>query len=64
MEIGLIMKIAGIGLVVAMAHQVLSRTGREEQATLLSLAGVVVVLIMIVSQLDELFTELKSVFGL
>ena len=64
MEIGLIMKIAGIGLVVAMAHQVLSRTGREEQATLLSLAGVVVVLIMVVSQLDELFTELKSVFGL
>ena len=64
MEIGLIMKIAGIGLVVAMAQQVRSRTGREEQATLLSLAGVVVVLIMIVSQLDELFTELKSVFGL
>ena len=64
MEIGLIMKIAGIGLVVAMAHQVLSRTGREEQAMLMTLAGLIAVLTMIVTQISELFETVKTVFGL
>lgn len=64
MEVALIMKIAGIGLIVAVAHQILTRTGREEQATLLSVAGVIVVLVLIVSQLGGLFDDLRSVFGI
>ena len=64
MEVALIMKIAGIGLIVAVAHQILTRTGREEQATLLSVAGVIVVLVLIVSQLSGLFGDLRSVFGI
>ncbi|MEA4832922.1 MAG: stage III sporulation protein AC [Oscillospiraceae bacterium] len=64
MEVGLILKIAGIGLIVAVAYSVLSRSGREEQAALVSLAGVVIVLFMIISEIDRLFTSVKDIFGL
>ncbi|MBQ9940691.1 MAG: stage III sporulation protein AC [Clostridia bacterium] len=64
MDISLILKIAGMGITVAVAHQMLQRMGRDEQATLLSLAGVVAVLLMVVGEIDRLFTSVRNIFGL
>lgn len=63
MDISLILKITGIGLLISVACQVLSKSGREEQATLLSIAGIIIVMLLIVSELDNLFTTLTRVFG-
>jgi len=59
----MILKITGIGLLISVACQVLSKSGREEQATLLSIAGIIIVMLLIVSELDNLFTTLTRVFG-
>lgn len=64
MEVDLIFKIAAIGIIVAVLHQVLMRSGREEQAMMVTLAGIVVVLMMMVNVIAELFETVKSVFGL
>ena len=64
MDVDLIFKIAAIGIIVAVLNQLLVRSGREEQAMLMTLAGLVVVLMMIVTQISELFATVKSVFGL
>ena len=64
MDIDLVFKIAAIGIIVAVLNQLLVRSGREEQAMLMTLAGLVVVLTMIVTQISELFATVKSVFGL
>ena len=64
MDVDLIFKIAAIGIIVAILHQVLVRSGREEQAMLTTLAGLIVVLMMLVRQIADLFTTIKSVFGL
>lgn len=64
METGLILKIAGIGILVAAASQILSRTGRDEQAMLVSLAGTVLVLLIILEQIGTLFETVRSLFGL
>ncbi|MBQ7171503.1 MAG: stage III sporulation protein AC [Clostridia bacterium] len=64
MDIGLIMKIAGVGLLVAVINQVLAKTGREEQATFVTLAGIVTVLIVLVAEIAKLFQTVRSVFGL
>ncbi|MBE6674026.1 MAG: stage III sporulation protein AC [Ruminococcaceae bacterium] len=63
MDISMILKITGIGLLISVACQVLSKSGREEQATLLSIAGIIIVMLLIVSELDNLFTTLTRVFG-
>lgn len=63
MDIDLIFKIAAIGIIVAVLNQLLVRSGREEQAMLTTLAGLIVVLSMIVTQISELFATVKSVFG-
>ncbi len=63
MEIDLIFKIAAIGIIVSILNQVLSRSGREEQATLTTLAGVVVVLMMVAQKIAELFDLVKRLFG-
>ena len=60
MEIDLIFKIAAIGIIVAILNQVLSRSGREEQATMTTLAGLVVVLVMIAQEIAELFDLVKT----
>lgn len=60
----MIFKIAAIGIIVAVLNQVLIRSGREEQAMLTTLAGLIVVLSMIVPQISDLFRTVKSVFGL
>ncbi len=64
MSISLILKIAGIGIIVAVACQILQKSGRDEQATFVTLAGVVIAVLMLASELGRLFSTLKSVFGL
>lgn len=62
MEIDLVFKIAAIGIIVSILNQVLTRSGRDEQATLTSLAGLVVELMMLAPQIAELFDLVKSLF--
>ena len=64
MDIDLIFKIAAIGIIVSILNQVLSRSGREEQATMTTLAGLVVVLSILVKQISVLFVTIKSLFAL
>ena len=63
MEIDLIFKIAAIGIIVSILNQVLSRSGREEQATMTTLAGLVVVLMMLAQKIADLFDLVKRLFG-
>ena len=62
MEIDLIFKIAAIGIIVSILNQVLARSGREEQATMTSRAGLVVVLMMLANKIAELFDLVKTLF--
>lgn len=64
MEIDLIFKIAAVGIIVSILNQVLVRSGREEQATMTTLAGLIVVLMMVVQKISELFELVKTLFGL
>ncbi|MGN0632667.1 MAG: stage III sporulation protein AC [Oscillospiraceae bacterium] len=63
MEIDLIFKIAAVGIIVAVLVQLLKRAERDEQAMMTTLAGLIVVLMMIVDQIAELFETIKSLFG-
>lgn len=64
MDVDLIFKIAAIGIIVAVLNQVLIRSGREEQAMMTTLAGLIVVLMMVVTQISALFDTIKQLFGL
>ncbi|MEG1887223.1 MAG: stage III sporulation protein AC [Oscillospiraceae bacterium] len=64
MDVDFIFKIAGIGIIVAVLNLLLVRSGREEQAMMTTLAGLIVVLIMVVNEIGNLFDVIKSVFGL
>ena len=64
MDVDLIFKIAAIGILVSVLNQVLSRSGRDELATMTTLAGLVVVLMMVVQQISGLFELVKNLFGL
>ena len=64
MDVDLIFRIAAIGIIVAVLTQVLIRSGREEQAMMTTLAGLIVVLMMIVGQISELFSTIKYLFNL
>ena len=64
MDIDLIFKIAGIGIIVAVLNLVLKRAEREEQAMMTTLAGLIVVLVIIVEEIGNLFDTVKTVFGL
>ena len=64
MNVDLIFKIATIGIIVAVLNQLLIRSGREEQAMMTTLAGLIVVLMMVIQQIDLLFKTIKSIFGL
>lgn len=63
MDIDLIFRIAAIGIVVAVLHQLLVRSGREEQALMTTLAGLVVVMMMLVREISDLFQLIKTLFG-
>ncbi len=64
MDVSLIFKIAAVGILVTVLNQVLQRSGRDEQAMMTTLAGLVVVLMMVVQKISELFALIKSLFGL
>ena len=64
MDIDLIFKIAAIGIIVAVLNQLLIRSGREDQAMMTTLAGLVVVLSILVTQISVLFVTIKSLFAL
>ena len=64
MDVDLIFKIAAIGIIVAVLNQVLIRSGREEQAMMTTLAGLIVVLMMVITQISDLFNTIKQLFGL
>lgn len=64
MDVELIFKIAAIGILVSVLNQVLSRSGRDEQATMVTLAGLVVVLMVVVQQISDLFQLVKTLFDL
>ena len=64
MDVDLIFKIAAIGILVSVLNQVLSRSGRDEQATMTTLAGLVVVLMMVVQQISGLLELVKNLIGL
>ena len=64
MEVDLIFRIAAIGILVAVLNQVLIRAGRDEQAMMTTLAGLVVVLMMVVQEIANLFDLVKNLFGL
>lgn len=63
MDVDLIFRIAAIGILVAVLNQLLVRSGREEQAMMTTLAGLVVVLMMMVRQISDLFALIKTLFG-
>lgn len=64
MDVDLIFQIAAVGILVSVLNQVLARSGREEQATMVTLAGLVVVLMMVVQQISDLFELVKNLFSL
>ena len=64
MNVDLIFRIAAIGILISVLNQVLTRSGREEQATMTTLAGLVVVLMMVVQEISDLFDLVNNLFGL
>ena len=64
MNVDLIFRIAAIGIIVAVLNQLLVRSGREEQAMMVTLAGLITVLLMMVYEINTLFTTVKTVFRL
>lgn len=64
MNIDLLFKIAAIGILVAVLHQVLVRAGREDQAMMTTLAGLVIVLTLVIKEISTLFDSIRTMFGL
>lgn len=64
MDITLIIKVAGVGMLVSVAAQILGKSGRDEQAALVTIAGLIVVLLMLVREIGTLLDTVKAVFGM
>lgn len=64
MDVNLIFKIAAIGIIIAVLNTILTRSGREDQAMLTALAGVIVVLMMLIPKISELFKTARELFDL
>ncbi len=64
MNIDLLFKIAGVGIIVAVLHQILSKAGREDQAMMTTLAGMIIVLTLVINEISSLFTTVRTVFNL
>lgn len=64
MELGLILKVAGVGFVVSIVAQILNKSGRDEQGLMLIIAGLIVVFLMLVGEVGDLFDKIKDVFEL
>ena len=63
LDISIILKVAGVGILVSAAAQILSKSGRDEQSMLVTIAGIIVVLVMLVGEIERLFELVQSVFG-
>ena len=63
LDISIILKVAGVGILVSAAAQILSKSGRDEQSMLVTIAGIIVVLVMLVDEIEKLFELVRSVFG-
>ena len=63
MDVSLILRVAGIGLLVAIAAQILSKNGREEQASFVTIAGIIVVFFILTQEIGRLFDSIRSTFG-
>ena len=64
MDVSLILKVAGIGLTVSIAYQLLAKYGRDEQAVLVSLSGIIIIMLMLMDKLSALFAGIRTTFGL
>ena len=64
MEVDLILKVAGVGLIITVVCQVMSKAGKDEQANLVSLVGMVVILALIIERVGGLVSSLREIFGL
>lgn len=64
MDIDLLFRIAGVGIIVAVLYQILVKAGREDQAMMMTLAGMVIVLTLVISEISDLFTTVRTVFNL
>ena len=64
MDINLLFKIAGVGIIVAVLHQILTKAGREDQAMMTTLAGVIIVLTIVIKEISALFATVRTVFDL
>ncbi|MBQ3063530.1 MAG: stage III sporulation protein AC [Clostridia bacterium] len=63
MEVSLILRVIGVGILVAIAAQILSKSGRDEQAMLVTISGLVVVFLMLVQEIGNLFDTIRGIFG-
>jgi len=64
MDVSLLLKIAGVGILVAVFYQLLNKFGREDQAMYVSVAGIVIVLLMLITEMGKLYETIQSVFGI
>ena len=64
MDVTLILKVAGVGLLAGAAHQILQKNGRDEQATFVIIAGIITVMMLLVQEIGTLFQTIKNVFGI
>lgn len=64
MDINILFKIAGIGILIAVVHQILTKAGREDQAMMVSMCGMIIVLTMVVKEISTLFQTVRTVFNL
>ena len=64
MDIEVVLRVAGIGMLVAVVSQILGKVGRDEQATMVSIAGVVIILLLLMDKIGELISRVLEVFGL
>ena len=60
----MILKVAGVGIIVAVIYQILSKAGREEMGMLVSIAGIIIIFLLMISELGDLIDTVRSVFGL
>ena len=63
MDVGLILKVVGVGMIVTVSCQILSKAGRDEQSMLVSLSGIVLVLLLLMGEIGKLYETIRSVFG-
>ncbi len=63
MDVGLILKVVGVGMIVTVSCQILSKAGRDEQSMLVSLSGIVLVLLLLMGEIGKLYDTIRSVFG-